>query len=70
MYNIQNYGKQHSKKIGVLMATTPEIAIFVFCLIGCGLTSYFVGRQTGIEATVQHFIDVGILIVDEEHGDE
>jgi len=65
MYNIQNHGRVFQSKEGVSMATTPEIAIFVFCLIGCGLTSYFVGRQTGIEATVQHFIDAGILIVED-----
>jgi len=47
------------------MATTPEIAVFVFCLVGCGLTSFFLGRQAGIEGAVQHFIDIGLLEIEE-----
>lgn len=48
------------------MATTPEIAVFVFCLIGCGVTSYFIGRQDGIQDAVQYFIDAGVLEVAED----
>lgn len=48
------------------MATTPEIAVFVFCLIGCGVTSYFIGRQNGIEDVVEHLIDTGVLEVAED----
>ena len=62
MYNIRNY-ESNIKEKG--MATTPEIAVFVFCLVGCGLTSFFVGRQAGIEGAVQHFIDIGLLEIEE-----
>lgn len=51
------------------MATTPEIAVFVFCLIGCGISSYFIGKQAGIEGAVQYFIDAGVLEVDDEQGE-
>lgn len=43
-----------------------EAAIFAFCLIGCSLTSFYIGRQEGIEGTVQYFIDAGILEVEDE----
>ena len=52
------------------MATTPEIAIFVFCLIGCGITSFFIGRQAGIEGAVQYFADVGIIELEEPEDGE
>jgi hypothetical protein len=43
-----------------------EIAIFIFCLIGCGMTSYHLGRQEGIETTIEHLVDHGMLEVDVE----
>ena len=43
-----------------------EIAIFIVCLIGCGLTSYHLGRQEGIETTIEHLVDQGMLEVDVE----
>ena len=44
-----------------------EIAIFIFCLIGCGMTSYNLGRQEGIETTIEHLVDQGML---EEESEE
>ena len=38
-----------------------DIAIFIFCLIGCGMTSYNLGRQEGIETTIEHLVDQGLL---------
>lgn len=46
--------------------TILHIAVFVFCLIGCGFTSFRLGRQEGIENTVQYMIDQGVLQVEEE----
>jgi len=43
-----------------------EIAIFIFCLIGCGLTSYSLGKQEGIETTIEHLVDQGMLEVESE----
>ena len=43
-----------------------EGAIFVFCLIGCGLTCHALGKQEGIETTIEHLVDHGMLEVDEK----
>lgn len=51
-----------------MVTTTSSIAIFTFCLIGCGLTSFFIGRQDGIEATVEYLIEKGVLEVEDEQG--
>jgi hypothetical protein len=48
------------------MVTTASIAIFTFCLIGCGLTSFFLGRRDGIEATVDYLIEIGVLESEDE----
>ena len=42
-------------------------AIFAFCMVGCAGQSFFLGRRTGIEATVQYLIDQGVLEVDDEY---
>jgi len=41
--------------------------IFAFCMIGCAGHSFYLGRRTGIEATVQYLIDQGVLEVDDEY---
>jgi hypothetical protein len=51
------------------LATTPEIAIFIFCLLGCGLQSYVLGKRVGIEGAVQYFIDEGVIEVEDEDVD-
>ena len=43
-----------------------ELAIFVFCLIGCGITSYRLGYHYGVVGAVEHLIDEGVLEVDDE----
>jgi len=42
-----------------------EIAVLAFCMIGCGLHCHALGKQQGIEATVEHLIEEGLLEVDE-----
>jgi hypothetical protein len=42
-----------------------EYAVFMFCLIGCGLTSHALGKQEGIETTIEHLVDQGMLELDE-----
>ena len=49
------------------LITLTEFIIFAFCLVGCGLMSFYIGRQEGIQGTVQYLIDAGILEVDEEN---
>ena len=41
--------------------------IFAFCMFGCSMTSFFLGRQEGIESTVQYLIDLGVIDIDEEY---
>ena len=48
------------------MATTAEIAVFVFCLIGCGYHCWALGKREGIEGTVQYLIDTGVIAVEDE----
>ena len=43
-----------------------ELAIFTFCLIGCGLTCHALGKQEGIESTIEHLVDNGMLEIEDE----
>ena len=43
-----------------------EYAVFMFCLIGCGLTCHALGKQEGIECTIEHLVDNGMIELDEE----
>ena len=43
-----------------------ELAIFAFCLIGCGLTCHALGKQEGIETTIEHLVDNGLLELEDE----
>jgi len=48
--------------IELFTATT----IFAVCMLGCALTSFHLGRQEGIENTVQYLIDQCVLEVDDD----
>ena len=41
------------------------VAIILFCVWGCGLTTYHLGRQVGIEDAVQHMSDAGLIDLDD-----
>jgi len=43
-----------------------EYAVFMFCLIGCGLTCHALGKREGIESTIEHLVDAGMLELEEE----
>ena len=43
------------------MPSTIEFAIWIFCMIGLGITSYRLGHQSGMEDMVQHLVDEGVL---------
>ena len=53
-----------SKKLGEKMLGT--YIIFGFCMLGCATHFFFIGRRTGVEATVSFLMDKGILELDEE----
>jgi|TARA_R110001592_G_scaffold348018_1_gene641894 hypothetical protein len=49
------------------MVSPDLIAIILFCITGCGLTAYHLGRRVGIEDAVEHMVQEGLLeVVDEE----
>lgn len=48
------------------MLTTTHLAIFIFCLLGAGYSSFNLGRKDGINSTVEYLIDEGVLEVDDE----
>jgi hypothetical protein len=41
--------------------------IFGVCMFGCAQTAFHLGRQDGIESAVEHFINIGVLEVEEEN---
>jgi len=43
-----------------------ELAVLLFCMIGCGLTCHALGKQEGIETTIEHLVDKGLLELEEE----
>lgn len=43
-----------------------EFLIFAFCLIGCGIHSWKLGINEGIEHAVQYFVDTGVIEVDDD----
>ena len=42
-----------------------ELSIFLFCMIGCGLTCHALGKQEGIESTIEHLVERGLIELDD-----
>jgi hypothetical protein len=42
------------------------VAIILFSVWGCGMTTYHLGRRVGIEDTVQHMANEGIIELDDK----
>ena len=42
------------------------LVVFAICMAGAAGTAFHLGRQEGIENTVQYLIDKGVLEVDDE----
>ena len=40
---------------------TILFSIFLFCVIGCGLSSYHLGRLVGIRQSIDFLVDEGVL---------
>jgi hypothetical protein len=47
------------------MVEVSSFLVFMFCLVGCGVQAFFLGRQTGIENTIQYLHDKGIVEFEE-----
>jgi hypothetical protein len=45
---------------------TILFSIFLFCTLGCGLSSYHLGRRVGIEDTVTQLVNEGIIVLEDE----
>tara|TARA_R110001606_G_scaffold19544_1_gene71490 strand:- start:746 stop:958 length:213 start_codon:yes stop_codon:yes gene_type:complete len=43
-----------------------ELAVLMFCMIGCGMTCHALGKQEGIETTIEHLVDHGMLELEDE----
>lgn len=44
---------------------TTLVCIILFCVWGCGLQCYHIGRNSGISDAVQHMSDEGLIDLDE-----
>jgi hypothetical protein len=40
---------------------TILFSIFLFCVVGCGLSSYHLGRLVGIRQSIDFLVDEGVL---------
>ena len=45
---------------------SKKLAVLMFCMIGCGMSCHALGKQEGIESTIEHLVDEGLLQIDEE----
>ena len=43
-----------------------ELAVVMFCMVGCGCHCHYLGRQEGIETTIEHLINNGMLEIEDE----
>lgn len=41
-------------------------AIFLFCVFGCGATSWYYGRKSGIEATLEYLAEEGYIEIEDQ----
>lgn len=51
------------------MIEIPSFVIFIFCLAGCGLHSFHLGKQVGVENTIEYLHEKGIVEL-EDYKDE
>jgi len=48
------------------VATLPELAVFIFCLVGCGAHCWRLGQREGIEGALAYMVNAGIIEIEEE----
>ena len=51
------------------MVDTPTIIIFIFCLVGCAVSSWFLGKHRGISDAVNYLAQQCMIIVEDEDED-
>jgi len=51
------------------MISTPIAAIFIFCLVGCSITSWYLGKQRGIADAVTYLVQEGLLTFEEDEDE-
>ena len=43
-----------------------ELAVLTVCMIGCGISCHSLGKQEGIETTIEHLVDQGMLELEDD----
>jgi|TARA_B110000483_G_scaffold230979_1_gene296817 hypothetical protein len=64
IYAYNNYSEME-KPIQETENFMLELAILLFCMIGCGMTCHALGRQEGIETTIETLVDRGLIELDD-----
>lgn len=53
------------------MVEMHSIVVFIFCLIGCGIHSYFLGKRVGIIDCLGYLEDQGVIeFTEDSNGEE
>ncbi len=52
------------------MISAPIAAIFIFCLVGCAISSWFLGKQRGISDAVTYLAQQGYIVLEDEEDGE
>jgi hypothetical protein len=47
------------------MVEMHSIVVFIFCLVGCGIHSYFLGKRVGIMDCLGYLEDQGVIEFEE-----
>jgi len=70
LYNIYNLSDIQSNSIKEKrVISIQETAIFIFCLVGCGIHCWTIGKNSGIVMALEYLEEQGIINLEEE-GDE
>jgi len=49
-----------------LATTMFGFLVFIICLVGCGVQSYFLGKTAGIEDAIDYFSDNNIINLEDD----
>jgi hypothetical protein len=49
-----------------LATTIFGFLVFIICLVGCGVQSYFLGKTAGIEDAIDYFSDDNINDIEDD----
>jgi len=51
------------------MVEVPSIAVFIICLIGCSVQSFFLGKRYGIQDCLDYLQQEGVIDLEEEEDE-